>query len=303
MLSRLIRRTLGSALACLDPAQGVAVARWLGRGLADGNWPVIARAERQLALTFGDELSPQERATLARESIVEAAACWGEMMFLARGRRWSQLRDWIEVEEPSRWARLRNGRRGVIVATSYLGNPAVAAAAAAELLGSAWLVTWPLTDVNLRAWQQSLVRRRGKLRVLSARHAVATAPRLLEAGEQLIVLAEHQRATGPAVELTFLGQPHRCYPTVGVLADGCDVPVAVVVAQRSRTPFRFSLTMEELVDPRELPAGDRPATVTRRVMGAIERCIRHSPEQYLWSRPWLGGARSLEQLPRRQERL
>ena len=294
MLSHLIRRTLGSAVTCLDPARGVAVARWLGRGLADGSWPAIARAERQLAPAFGDALSPQERATLARESLVEAAACWAETMFLAGGRFWSRWRDWVDVEQPCCWEQLRDGRRGVIVATSYLGNPAVAAMAAAELLGSAWLVTWPLADVNLRAWQESLVRRRGKLRMLPARHAVAAAPGLLEAGKRLIVLAEHQRATGPAVELTFLGQPHRCYPTIGVMADGCDVPVAVAVAQRSRTPFRFTLTMEELVDPRQLPPTDRPAAVTRRVMGAIERCIRRSREQYLWSRPWLGGARSLK---------
>ncbi|HUW81592.1 MAG TPA: hypothetical protein VMZ31_02200 [Phycisphaerae bacterium] len=303
MLSHLIRRTLGSMLTCLDPAQGIGLARWLGRGLADGNWPAIARAERQLALAFGSDLSPEKRATLARESFVEAAACWAETMFLARGRHWSHWRDWVEVEQPSRWEQLRDDGRGAIVATSYVGNPAVAAAAAAELLGSAWLVTWPLTDVNLRGWQESLVRRRGKLKALLARHAVATAPRLLEAGERLIVIAEHERATGPAVELTFLGQPHRCYPTIGVLADGCDVPVAVVVAHRSRTPFRFTLRMEELIDPRELPPTDRLAAVTRRVMSAIERSIRRSPEQYLWSRPWLGGARSLEQLPRRQKRL
>ena len=225
------------------------------------------------------------------------------MMFLARDRRWSQWRDRVEVEQPAHWGPLRDEGRGAIVATSYLGNPAVAAAAAAELLGLAWLITSPLADINLRTWQENLARRPGTLKALPARHAVAAAPRLLEAGERLIVLAEHQRATGPAVELTFLGQPHRCYPTIGVLADGCDVPVAVVVARRSEVAFHFTLTMEELVDPRELPAGDRPATVTRRVMCAIERAIRRSPEQYLWSRPWLGGARSLEEFPRRKERL
>ena len=89
MLGHLIRRTLGSMLTSLGPAQGIGLARWLGRGLADGNWPAIARAERQLALAFGGDLSPEEQTSLARETFVEAAACWAEMMFLARGRCWS----------------------------------------------------------------------------------------------------------------------------------------------------------------------------------------------------------------------
>lgn len=286
-MNHLLRRISGSALTCLSPDHAIRAARWIGRGLADGDWPALAQAERNLNHALAPTLSSQARSDLARRSLVEAAACWAEMLFLTR--RWNRA-NWrriIHIDQPDRWRRLAHRPGGLLLATAYFGNPAVAALAAAELLGSAWLLTWPMSDPNLRNWQQRLLRRRRSLRLLSAGRAATALPRLLDAGHRVVVLAEHQRVKGPAIELSFLGRPHRCYPTIGLLAESCNVPVVVFSARRCRRPLRFILTIEDLIEPDRLPPHDRPSAITHRYMAALQRIILRWPEQYFWTRAWL----------------
>ena len=75
-MNHLLRRISGSVLTCLSPDLAIRAARWIGRGLADGDWPALRQAERNLNHALATALSSQARSNLARRSLVEAAACW-----------------------------------------------------------------------------------------------------------------------------------------------------------------------------------------------------------------------------------
>jgi KDO2-lipid IV(A) lauroyltransferase len=81
----------------------------------------------------------------------------------------------------------------------------------------------------------------------------------------------------------FFGRPASTHKAVALLALEHDALMLVVGVARVGT-MRFSLEIEEVIDPREY-AGRRPDAVraiTERFTRAFERLVRRHPEQYFW---------------------
>jgi lauroyl/myristoyl acyltransferase len=91
------------------------------------------------------------------------------------------------------------------------------------------------------------------------------------------------------VDVPFLGTMLRCYPTIGVLAARYGADVAVFTCDRvPRERFRFELRCHAVVDTSTQVQTEDHGAITVQCMRELERAILARPEQYLWTRGWVG---------------
>ncbi len=283
MYVRRVVVTLANALG-LDGA--MTFSRWLARGVFDLNTPARRRAERNLVRAYGDALTPEERGRLTRSVFEQIAAFWVEAFFAHRRLRVSSWQQFVAFEDPARVRSMASSPRGALLVTGYFGNLAVAAYALGQVARPLHVVIDEVQHPVLKAWQDELYRQ-PNVELLARARAKSRLADLLSDGAKVLMVGEHVRPRGRGVTVEYLGRPCRCYPTVGMLARWCDVPVYVVTARRGQRPFRFILSCELTADPRRLPSEqDAVEAITRQYMRCLETVIRRWPTQYLWTRIW-----------------
>ncbi len=204
---------------------------------------------------------------------------WAEALFarrLLRDRSWRRFVD-VRDEDALRF----HAASGCILTTAYFGNPAVAALALGQILRPVYVIVDVFREPTLRGWQRELYSHPW-IRPIERRDASAVVPSILRGGGAVLMIAEHERKRGRAVEVDFLGSRLRCYPTLGRLSRWFDVPVAVVTCRRLETPFRFELNLHDTFRFRS--GGQDEAEIVAGVMATLENAILGSdPGQYLWS--------------------
>jgi Kdo2-lipid IVA lauroyltransferase/acyltransferase len=280
-----IRRVVVTLANVLGPGHAIAFARALARGVFDLNTPARARAEKAIQKAY-PAMSAAQTSDLARGAFENIAAFWVEVFGFHRKMRESSWRGLVEVENEPLLQSVAGSGRGAIFVTAYLGSLAVASYALAQLLRPLYVVFDEVRHPVMKSWQDELYSQ-PNMRMLSRQEAQRQMAGLLSAGHKVLLVAEHSRTHGRAVEVPYLGRTCRCYPTVGLLSRWCDVPVIAVAARRLPGVFRFALSCEPVVDPREAAdAEDLTKEVTFRTMRALESLVRRWPEQYLWTRIW-----------------
>lgn len=252
---------------------------------------------RKLAARIGELVPPGRRraaeriasampgATAGRvESLIEQmydhqGRFWAEALFarrLLRDRSWRRFVD-VTGEDGLRF----HAASGCILATAYFGNPAVAALALGQMIRPIHVIVDMFAQPELRAWQRELYSHPW-VRPIERSDASAVVPTVLRQGGAVLMIAEHERRRGRAVEVDFLGRRMNCYPTLGRLSRWFDVPVAVVTCRRSQAPFRFDLKLHDTFRYRS--GEQNESEVVTRVMATLEDAILGSdPGQYLWS--------------------
>ncbi len=176
---------------------------------------------------------------------------------------------------------LAESRRGCLLAAGYHGNLAAGACMLGEIFHPIYVVVDFLAQPALASWQRELYAQ-PHVRPIERSAAAARVPRILSEGGAILMVAEHERPHGRAVETRFLGRPMRCYPTLGRLARWYDVPIGVVTCRCEGEPLSFTLNLHDVVEAGTLDDDD---TIVRRVMAVLDRAIMQSPEQYFWSMP------------------
>lgn len=189
-------------------------------------------------------------------------------------------RRYAQVCDEQKLHALVNSRRGCLLAAAYHGNPAAGACILGHFFRPVYVIVDFLAQPALASWQRELYAQPHVCPIERTAAAVRV-PKVLSEGGAVLMVAEHERRHGRAVEAQFLGRPRRCYPTLGRLARWHDVPIGVVTCRRDAEPFSFTLDLHEVVEPGA--AADDDETVVRRVMTVLERAIMQSPEQYFWS--------------------
>jgi len=283
-----IRRVVVTLAHILGWGGAMAFARWLARGVFDLNTPARRRAVDHLSRAYQDKLTSEQRDVLARDVFEHIAAFWVEAFFARRKLRVGSWRRFVAFDDDAVVQSLAGSPRGALLVTAYFGNLAVGAYALGQVCRPLYVVIDEAEHPVLKSWQDELYRQ-PNLEFLPRRRARAQTADLLSAGRKVLIVGEHPRRRGRAIEVDYLGQPWPCYPTVGVLARGCDVPVHVVAARRLSGEFRFAVSVELAADPANLPPNEDPTeAITRRYMGGLEAAIRRWPEQYFWTRGWGG---------------
>lgn len=279
-----LRRVVVTLANILGPRTSTAYARWLARGVFDLNPQAKIDAMNNIRAAYGDRVCPAQIEALTRSTFENIATFWVEIFSLSRKLRPSSWRHYVEVEDESFFRSVAESQRGALFVTAYLGNFAIAAYAVAQMLRPLYVVIDEAQHPVLRSWQDELYHQ-PNIKLLSRRQAQVGLADLLRNGQKALLVGEHVRSRGRAIEIPYLGGVCRCYPTVGLLARWCDVPVLMVSARRTNDVFRLVVSGKRIVDPREVEHEDDPtAEITRRYMSALESIIRQWPEQYLWTR-------------------
>jgi KDO2-lipid IV(A) lauroyltransferase len=261
----------------------IGMAQGLGAGLGRiAYW--ILRGRRQvaldnLALVYGDTLSPAGRATIARQSFehlgMTAMECC-RLFFGPAERLFARVRG--QGMEYIGQAMARG--RGIFFLTGHFGNWELLAATHGLAGFGLSVVVRPLDNPYL----DNLIaraRERSGLRAISKREAVQGVREALARGECIGILLD-QDAGRSGVFVPFLGRPASTSRALAVLAIKTRAPVLPAFIHRLPDGGH-----ELVLDP-EIPlaiTGDLDHDIrvnTARFTEAIERHVRAHPEQWFW---------------------
>jgi KDO2-lipid IV(A) lauroyltransferase len=272
-------QAVGGLVGRLSPEAGRALGKGLGRAayrLLPGRRQV---ALNNLAMVFGDTLSPAARATMARESFehlgITAVECC--RLFFGRAERlYARVRGrGVEHIGPA----LAQGR-GIFFLTAHFGNWELLAATHGLAGFGLSVVVRPLDNPYLDA-VIARARERSGLRAISKREAVLGVRAALARGECIGILLD-QDAGRAGVFVPFLGHAASTSRALAVLALKTRAPVLPAFIHRLPDGHH------ELVLEPEIPlvvTGDLDhdiAANTARYTAAIERQVRAHPEQWFW---------------------
>jgi len=276
---RYLRHVVMPLLRCAGFRATSALARRLVRGYQHLNPPGRAIAPTRLRAALGSTVDADDIHTLVDHVYDHWARFWAEAVFLPQrlaGRRWRQYVN-IENEIPP-----APSGRAHLFATAYYGNPAAAACALARLLGSLHVIVDFAAHPALSTWQATLRRAQG-ISLIERRDAHRSLPDVLGRGSAVLMVCDHHRPRGPAVESDFLGHTWRFYPTLGRLARWFNAPITTVTCRRHTHRFGFTLTAHDHIDPPQNAVSADDAI--RRAMRSLEAAILAHPAQYLWTLP------------------
>lgn len=282
---RYLRCGVGTLFASLGLRRALHFADWLAEGIYELNTASRRAAEQNLSLALGSRLREGLGERVVRDSFVHLGRFWIEVIYLRRRLRANNWQRAVQVDDAAIWRRLAADRRGAIIVTTYLGNWAVLGYALNQLLGGLSVLIHVADQPVLRGWIEDLCRVPG-LRLIHASQGLDELPAALRGGRHVLMIGEHVRRAGRGVPVSMLGGVRMFYPTVSLLAWGCQVPIVVATCRRLDGVMRFCLESIEMMEP---PAdGDRAilADLTRRYAAGLERAICLHPEQYPWARRW-----------------
>ncbi len=275
-----LRRVVTPVLGAVGPSLTERLARRLGRGVFDMNTDGRRKAEHRIHAALGPNVTDKQITAIVEEMYDHIARFWSEAVFLRRRLSDASWRKYVQVDGEDQLRQLANARRGCLLATAYFGNPAACAIALGHLFRPLHVLVDYLAQPALQAWQKELYDW-PNLKPIDVRHAARSVPQLLADGGAVMMICEHDRPRGRAIETQFLGRALRCYPTLDRLAQWFDVPVTAVTCRRGEEPFSFTLEALETLEPPT--ATDVDGQVTRKTLAVLERAILRHPEQYLWS--------------------
>lgn len=267
---------------CFPVETNLRTARLLGR-----IWWLAIRRHRERALehlrpAFAGEYDERALREIARRSFEHFAQLYlVEMVMTPRlVNEWSWAR-YVELDDVGPAIRLLLEKRGVILLTAHYGNFELMGYTMARLGFPMHAVMRPLDNPLLT---DLLVQSRaaGGLELIFKHGASARFEEILDAGEPLSFIAD-QDAGSRGVFSPFFGRAASWYKSIGLLAVYKNVPVVVGCARRIGAGFRYRIELERVMQPEEW--ADQPNPVgwlTDQYAAALERCIRRSPEQYLW---------------------
>jgi Kdo2-lipid IVA lauroyltransferase/acyltransferase len=245
-------------------------------------------ALEHLALAFGDELSPAERARIARASFRNAARCLVELAKFDEIR--PQFDSYTSVEGWQYWDEIRALDRGAIVVTGHIGNW--------ELLGAYFARKGiPIAAIARRINDSRLNQLLVDFRASNGVHTILrespmSSREIIKILKQrgILALLIDQDIMAPSVSVPFFGHPARTPAAAAVLAVRRDLPVVPCYAQRRpEGGHRFIITAP-IYPPQ---SGDRRLDVlalTRRFNEALEEPVRRNPAEWVWwHRRWRRG--------------
>lgn len=207
-----------------------------------------------------------------------------EMIFLPRKLHLASLERHVDYAVPGDYDRvieLVGLGRPVILLTGHFGNWEVLS----YVLGLAGyrggVVARPLDNPYLDRFIHQFRSRTGQV-LLAKKGSFDDIQDSLAHGDGLGVLAD-QDAGPRGVFVDFFGRPASTFKAIALLSLEYQAPILVLAAARASDDLRFTLYVGDVIFPEEYAhAADAIRAITQRYTTALERIVRHHPDQYFW---------------------
>ena len=260
------------------------VGLWLGRRLGDAAY-VLLRRRRQLALDNLARAYPAlplpARERLARHASQHLGMTLVELArVLARPLDATLERIRLQGVQHLVAAMTAHGR--ALLLTAHLGNWELLAAAHRLTNFPLSIVVRPLDAPWLDALAERLRRRTG-VELIDKRGALRPVLHALRRGRMIGILMDQNAARHEGVFVDFFGRPASTSRSIALLAVRTRTPVVPVFARRDPDGYH-TVVVHPALEP-AASNGSETAVVelTARCTAVIERAIRETPEQWLWS--------------------
>jgi len=276
--------------------RGVALGAAFGRVWDRMGAPRTRRVRDQLAMAMPD-VDVVRREEWAREVFVHFGRGLAELVIL-RGRRRRELLDRVEVEglEHVEAAERLSPSGGVVMVTAHCGNWELACAKVASM-GIPMSVVYrnlrqPALDemlLGIRGAGQRSAEEASRLEQIPMGRAGIRFVRALDAGRKVLVLLDQDARPEEGVFVSFFDRPASTRGGPLALAALRGVPVLPAFVRRSPDGRTHSLRIQAALQLED-GASDEEEVLRRnvqRVTAVIEKEIRESPGQWIWThRRW-----------------
>jgi KDO2-lipid IV(A) lauroyltransferase len=223
---------------------------------------------------------------VARDSFRHLVACAVEILHLEAEEKRRGLEGIVHLEGRDRFAAAVAGGKGVVLATSHLGNWEVMGAMCRSLGVPFTTVYRPLDNPLLDRWVRSTRGDAGQNMVPKA-GALRPMLKALRSGGVVVLLVD-QDARRHGVMAPFFGVPASTIPTPAEMALRTGAVLLTGGSMRTGPGFLYKAWFDDPIEVRD--TGDHDADVLRittAINANIEAAIRRAPEQWLWThRRW-----------------
>jgi KDO2-lipid IV(A) lauroyltransferase len=260
------------------------VTLWLGRRVGDLLYAGLARRRRialgNLARAY-PELPAAERRRLARRASQHLGMTLVELPRLLAAPLESTLaRIRLDGVEHLHAAMRAHGR--ALMLTAHLGNWEILCATHRLTDYGLSVVVRPLDAPWLDAVAARL-RRRSGVEVIDKRGALRPVLEALRRGRLVGILMDQNAARRESVFVDFFGRPASTSRSIAVLAVRTGAPIVPTFAHRNPDGSHRVVIRPALPPPTSNDPEAAVVELTARCTAEIERAIRETPEQWLWS--------------------
>jgi len=260
------------------------VTLWLGRRVGDLLYAGLTRRRRialgNLARAY-PELPAAERRRLARRASQHLGMTLVELPRLLAAPLESTLaRIRLDGVEHLHAAMSAHGR--ALMLTAHLGNWEILCATHRLTDYGLSIVVRPLDAPWLDAVAARL-RRRSGVEVIDKRGALRAVLDALRRGRLVGILMDQNAARRESVFVDFFGRPASTSRSIAVLAVRTGAPIIPTFAHRNPDGSHRVVIRPALPPPTSNDPEAAVVELTARCTAEIERAIRETPEQWLWS--------------------
>jgi len=279
---------LGEMFICMIPvAVSYAVSGWLGDMMFRFDRKHRHRAVEHVRRSFPDW--PEARVlAVAQQSLRHLVYLGLEMMLTTRKITRATWRRHIRFGDnmPEALRLLLTNPRGLVMLTGHYGNWEIVGYTLATLGFPTVAVARRLNNPYLNEHILGIRERMG-MQIVDKSGATEAVQNVL-ARRSVVAFIADQDAGKKGAFVDFFGRKASTFKTIALMAMEYDVPIVVGFGRRTGTPFVFELGVERIIQPSEWADRDDPVLwITQEYTAALERVIRHDPEQYLWAhRRW-----------------
>lgn len=274
------------AVVCVLQALPLAVALGFGRCLALIAYRINKRhrevARDNLRHAFPELCGdPVECDRLVRACYTHFCTMAVELAIISRRMH---LHNWRSFGTPRHFERIVVpviGDRPVLLVTAHYGNWEVAGYVTGVVGITSYAIARDLDNPYLDRFLRKFRQKTGQT-ILSKTGDYDKITAVLN-GAGIVATVGDQDAGPKGLFVDFFGRPASTHKAVALLALEHDALMVVLGVPRVGTPMKFSLDIEEVIDPRD-HAGrpDAIKTITEQFTRAFERLVRRHPEQYFW---------------------
>lgn len=274
------------AVVCVLQAVPLRVALGFGRCLALVAYRLDKRhrevARDNLRHAFPDRCAdPVECDRLVRACYTHFCTMAVELAIIARRMH---LHNWRAFGTPRHFERIVVpviGDRPVLLVTAHYGNWEVAGYVTGVVGITSYAIARDLDNPHLDRFMRRFRQKTGQT-ILSKTGDFDKITAVLQGGGIVATLGD-QDAGPKGLFVDFFNRPASTHKAVALLALEHDALMVVLGVPRVASPMKFSLDIEEVIDPRDFAGrSDGIKAVTERFTRAIERLVRRHPEQYFW---------------------
>jgi KDO2-lipid IV(A) lauroyltransferase len=273
-------RLVETAVQCFPIDANLGTARLVGDLLYRLDARHRRRAIKNLKASFPG-LSDAAARRIARRSCRHLVMVGVEVLCMPRLMHFNSFFRYADISGCLQSLPYIAGDRPCLLVSGHFGNWEMVGYALAALGLPPTSVARPLDNPYLNAYIQALRARSGQ-KILMKFGVTEEAMAELDAGRNLGFIAD-QDAGRRGFFVDFFGRKASAYKSIAYLAMEKNLPILVGGACRVGDRFRYRLVMTGAVHPKDYPEGvDGALAITQAYTAAIERLVRHAPDQYLW---------------------